>query len=129
MGSTIRYSGAMEFAIVRMFKAKSVLPLQQIHFSVSSHTLSPDSSFRISSSTLSEAYSFSRITKSRFNISDIALINVVFPAPRKPEIISTFIKCNPFHNSSVLNKLKLRPQGKCPKTSIRAGEFSSICRY
>ena len=92
VGSTMRYSGAIEFAIVSMFKAKSVFPVQHMHFSVSSHTLSSDSSFRISSSTLRDAYSFSSITKSRFNIFDIALINVVFPAPRKPEIISTFIK-------------------------------------
>ena len=122
VGSTIRYSGEIVFAIVRIFIAKSALPLQQMHFSVNSHTLRPVSSLMISLSIFIEAYSFSRITKSLFNLFDNVLINVVFPAPRNPETINTFMNMPLF-----TSKLKSPAWRAVISTLEKPGILLSIC--
>ena len=91
VGSTIRYSGSRVLAMVRMEEAKSDFVEQQIHPSVNSQIFKFSCPFRKALSMLVSPYSFSMTTKSRCIFRDISLIKVVFPAPRKPEIINIFI--------------------------------------
>ena len=90
VGSTTRYSGSMVLAIVRTDEAKSVFVEQQIQPSVSSQILREESDSRAARSIEASPYSFSITAKSCRDFFAISRINVVFPAPRKPETIRTF---------------------------------------
>ena len=91
VGSITKYSGLTVFAIVSTEAAKSPFTEQQIQPSVNSHIFTLVDSLRTSPSTPEVPYSFSKIAISFFVCFASSLINVVLPAPRKPDIISIFI--------------------------------------
>lgn len=71
--------------------AKSCLPEQQMQFSVDSQTESSSVWERTLASMSAWPYSFSYTTKSRPVRRASSWMNVVFPAPRKPDTTSTRI--------------------------------------
>ena len=86
-------------SIARSEDMKSAFVLQHAQPLVSSHTLSSisfssvisDLFFNISPSMFTSPNSFSNMTYSLPVLLTISLINVVLPAPRKPEITSIFM--------------------------------------
>ena len=90
LGSTIKYSGSTLLAIVRTEVAKSPPVEQHMQPSVNSHILS-SLLCRLSASILRGLTSFSRIATCLSVCFISSFIKVVLPAPRKPDMRSTFI--------------------------------------
>ena len=93
VGSIIKYSGFIVFAIVRIEAAKSPFLEQQMQPLDISHILSLPipASFNKSPSIPRAPYSFSNITNFLPVLEANSLIKVVFPAPKNPDTTRTFI--------------------------------------